>query len=308
MWYYVCNHQHKGRPYHLALHAAGHHPKASKAEVALFDRDWFMHNDKKPRFQVTEQLERGSVIMIYPHSALPPWWYDGLIKIHPYVACVFVIGEGQKAAMRIIEPSVHVETTGWPWCPQKQFEKPEGLNRVLFGPIHPAGGRLRPEAFTANREIFHDLKRIQSQTGCEVVVRYIGSLKQQGLHPYHRFEWIKGRPDGQTKEIDAADVVIAEGTFIYQAVARGKPTVGINQHLPCRANKMSDKYCPHNWDKYGNDLAYPINYEPRKLLENIEEAMQGEQSEWRKRFIGDQMDRMAFAETVEGIWRESKMK
>lgn len=306
MNYYICAHQHKGRPYHRALRAAGHKPYSREADVALFDRDWFMHDDTKPRRQVIDFLDQGAMIMIYPHSALPPWWYDGLIKIQPYVKCVFVIGEGQKEAMRIIEPSVHVETTGWPWCPQKPFRKPWVFKKLLFAPIHPAGGKLRPEAFRANQAIFHDLKRVQSRTGCDVIVRYIGDLKQQGLHPYTRFEWIRGKPDGKTKEIDAADVVVAEGTYMYLAVARGKPTIGINQHVPVRANKMSDIYCPHHWNRYGVRLAYPINYEPGKLSKLIEAAMSGEQTEWRERLIGDTMDQNAFAAAVERIWREKR--
>lgn len=306
MFYYVSNHQFKGRPYHLAMYAAGHRPKADKAEIVFFDRDWYMHNDKKPRYQVIEHLERGAVIMIYPHSALPPWWYDGLIKIQPYVKCVFVIGEGQKAAMKVIDSSVRVETTGWPWCPQKEFTTPTDLRTLLFAPVHPAGGVLRPEGVQANRDIFHDLKRIQSQTGCRVVVRYVGDLATQGLHPYHRFEWIEARADGKTKEIDAADVVIAEGTMMYLAVARGKPTIGINQHLPVRANKSSERYTPHNWDRYGPDLAYPINYGERPLRDLITQAMSGEQTEWRRRFIGDSMDPFKFSELVERVWKESK--
>jgi len=306
MNYFVCNHQYKGRPYHRALHACGHRPLSRAADVALFDRDWYMHNDQKPRAIVTEHLERGAVIMIYPHSALPPWWYDGLIRIQPYVACVFVIGEGQKAAIRIIEPAVNVEVTGWPWCPQKPFEQPRELRQITFGPIHPTGGRLRPEAYEANKAIFHALKRIQSSTGCKVVVRYIGDLEQQGLRPYHRFSWVKGKPDGKTSEIDAADVVIGEGTFMYQAVARGKPTIGINQHVAIRANKTCEKYTPHHWDVYGPGLAYPINFGDAPLSSLIDRAMGGEQTVWRENFIGKSMDRKRFSETVEGIWEKEK--
>ncbi|MDY6867223.1 MAG: hypothetical protein SVT56_04870 [Chloroflexota bacterium] len=303
MFYYVHGYNFKGRPYHLAMYSAGHRPKADKAEIAFFDRDWYMHNDKRPRYQVTKHLQRGASIMIYPHSALPPWWYDGLIKIQPYVKCVFVIGEGQKAAMRVIAPEIHTEAAGWPWCPQRAYASSGAIETILFAPIHPAGGKLRPEAVQANRDIYHELKRVQSQTGCKVVVRYVGDLVQQGLHPYHRFEWVQGRSDGKTKEIDAADVVIAEGTMMYLAVARGKPTIGINQHLPCRANKMSEKYTPHNWDKYGPDLAYPINYGDAPLQELIEQAMAGEQSEWRERFIGEDMDRRTFADTAVRLHR-----
>ena len=306
MNFYVASHQHKGKPFHTALRAAGHKPLARKADVALFDRDWYMHNDKQPRAIVTEHLARGAAIMIYPHSALPPWWYDGLIKIQPYVKCVFVIGEGAKEAMTVIAPEVRVKVVGWPWSAQKPFRAPSQLKRILFAPIHPAGGRLRPEAFEANKAIFRDLKRVQSKTGCHVTIRYIDKLELQGLRPYHRFEWVEGKPDGKYVEIDKADVVIGEGTFMYLAVARGKPTIGINQHLPVRANKMSDKYSPHHWDCYGPRIAYPINYGEAPLLDLIEKAMSDEQSEWRERMIGETMNGQRFADAVEKITMQTR--
>jgi len=142
----------------------------------------------------------------------------------------------------------------------------------------------------------------------EVTVRYIDDLDKQGLRPYSAFEWIRGEPDGSTKEIDQTDVVIAEGTYMYLSVARGKPTIGINQHLPYRANKMSDVYCPRNWDKYGHLIRYPINYKPGRLGDLISKATSGEESEWRERCIGRSMDPQEFAGKVEAIWRESSTK
>ena len=306
MYYYVRNHQHKGRPYHLALHAAGHHPKAAKADVVLVDRDRYIQTPDSTLAYVQNFIDQGAVIMIYPHSALPPWWYDGLVPFSDYIKCVIVIGEGQKDAMKIIAPEADVFVAGWAWCPQKPFSQPEQLKIVNFAPIHPSGGVLRPEAIKANRAILSELKTVQRETGCRVVIRYIEKLRLQGLHPYEGFEWIEGRKNGATEQIDQADVVIGEGTYMYQAVARGKATIGINQHLPIRANKKSKKNTPRNWDKYGGDLAYPINYEPGKLLEKIELAMQGEQTEWRERFIGESMNGKAFVEKVVRIWQENR--
>lgn len=306
MNFYVSSHQHKGKPFHAALRAAGHKPLARKADVALFDREWYIHSSPALRGIVEEHRARGAAIMIYPHSALPPWWYDGEPKVHPCVSCVFVIGEGAKEAMKVIDPDARVEVTGWPWCPQKPFRSPQGLKNVLFAPIHPSGGRLRSEAFEANKAIFRELKRVQSETGCEVTIRYIHELELQGLRPYHRFEWIEGQPDGKTNEIDKADVVIGEGTFMYLSVARGKPTIGINQHLPVRPNKGGTKKAPFNWEKYGPGIAYPINYGEAPLLDLIETAIEGEQSEWRDKMIGKSMDGQRFADVVEGIVKETR--
>lgn len=132
-------------------------------------------------------------------------------------------------------------------------------------------------------------------------MRYINELEKQGLRPYHRFTWVEGKPDGKTTEIDQADVVIGEGTFMYLSVARGKPTIGINQHLPVRANKNCDRYTPHNWEKYGPGIAYPINFGEAPLLDLIELSMSGEQSEWRERMIGNSLDGKKFSKLVEGI-------
>lgn len=305
MYYYVYNHQHKGQPYHRAMKTAGHTANLRKADVTLFDRDQVM-NSTQPRYQVTEQLERGSLIMIYPHSALPPWWYDGLVPVRDYLSCVFVIGEAHKAATSVFMPSARVEVAGWPWCVQKPFKAPKQVKkRVLFAPIHMAGG-LRPEAYEANRSIFRELKRIKRNENVEIVIRYIGELQEQGLKPYREFEFVEGFRDGTTGEIDRADVVIAEGTFMYLAVARGVPTVGVNQHLPTRANKNYARYTPHTWNDYGYLFSYPINYKPGQLRELIEQAAAGEQSEWRANNIGKDMDPLAFAEMVEGIWREKQ--
>ena len=299
MNYYVCGHQHKGRPYAKALREAGHHLSPDNPDVALFDRDWYMHNNQKPRGIVSDYIRKGAAIMIYPHSPLPPWWYDGLVPLQEHVRCVFVIGEAQKLAMQIIAPWAKVKTTGWAWCQQREFQPPQEVKHILFAPIHPSGHALRPEALEANRRIYNDLKDISCTTDIQVTVRYMGDLRIQGLHKFHRFEWIQGMPDGSTQEIDNADVVIAEGTFMYMAVARGKPVIGINQHLPARANKNADIFTPRNWEQYGPELAYPINYGEAGALEaagkdNVFE--QGKVKEWQARM------RMFVKET--GIYRQ----
>jgi hypothetical protein len=301
MNFYVFNHQHKGKPYFDALRSQGHKPVARIADVALFDRDIYIATPNRTLNNVQVQIDRGSKIVIYPHSALPPWWYDGLVQFSDYIAGVVVIGEGQKATMQVIAPNSNVIVGGWPWCPQLPFQKPEKLKTILFGAIHPSGRKLRPEALRANQDIYHRLKRVARWTGCKVIIRHIHDLNLQGLRPYPRFHFVRGQPDGSTQEIDEADVVIAEGTFMYGAVARGKPTIGINQHLPCRPNKDSNEHIPHKWDQYGPDIAYPINFGTKPLMDLIDDAMSGEQTEWRRRFIGNDLDAVKFCKEMEKV-------
>lgn len=306
MKFFVCHYQHKSKPFRKALIDSGFRQDERNPDVALFDRDWFMHNDKKPRWEV-ERYKDKAVVMVYPHSALPPWWYDGLIKIQPYVKCVFVIGEGQREAMKSFAPNMRVEVTGWAWSDIVPFTKPENekVKKVLFMPIHPAGGRLRPEAVTANRKIIEDLQDLQKRMNLEVTVRYIGALSQQGLSRKSGFIWLEGGTDAGTKQIDESDVVIAEGTALYLSVARGKPTIGINQHLPIRANKKSDIYTPRTWDIYKHHLVYPLNYGDKSLPELFGEAMT-EKTDWRVRLVGEQMDGKDFAQKVAAVWMDNK--
>jgi hypothetical protein len=299
--YYLYSHQHKGRAYAKALQRCGFIPDEQNADVVLVDRDLFMHSGQTPRYQVLEQMQRGAKVVIYPHSALPPWWYDGLVKLNNYIDCVLVIGKGQKEIMNIISPEARCEVVGWTWCGQKPYRRAEEIKVINFAPIHPSGGILRPEALRANREIFKELKRIQRKHDARVIVRYIGKLELQGLKMYPNFEWVKGEPDGSTAQIDEADVVIAEGTYMYMSVASGKPTVGVNQHLPIRANKDSARYTPKHWHLYGGKLAYPINYQQGQLWDLIRQANSGECLEWRANFIGKQLQPKQFGALIEEI-------
>jgi hypothetical protein len=194
---------------------------------------------------------------------------------------------------------VPVHVTGWAWCNQRQFYRPDKVRKILFMPIHATGGMLRPEAYKANREIFSDLLNMRGDVN--ITIRYIGALAPQGLYHESGINWVNAEANGATDEIDNADVVIAEGTALHLAVARGVPAIGINQHLPVRTNKEPDTHAPHNWHKYGHLLAYPINYGDVPLVDLIDKAMT-EQTEWRERMIGEQMNGRNFAAMVENAY------
>jgi hypothetical protein len=186
------------------------------------------------------------------------------------------------------------------------YQKPDQPVKVLFGPIHPGGKALPAEKISANRAIFRELVQLAQDGKYEVTIRFIHKMSDQGLRPSDAVKWVRGRPDGSTAEIDAADVVIGEGMFMYLAVARGKPTIGINQHLRMQTYANKGNNFPRHWDQYGDDLAYPINYQQGKLDELIQLAASGEQTAWRERFIGESMDPKRFVEIVDQLWKESK--
>jgi hypothetical protein len=90
--------------------------------------------------------------------------------------------------------------------------------------------------------------------------------------------------------------------MMYLAVARGKPVIGINQHLAMRPNTL-EGYIPHNWDKYGPDIAYPINFGDAPLVELFDRALV-EQTKWKRDFIGSEFDPAKFAKKVENAWKK----
>jgi hypothetical protein len=298
MKFWYINYQHKGAPYRDALLSAGFELSQDSPDFLLIDRERYMTNNSVPRSEVARYP--GVPVITYPHCALPPWWYDGLVPAPDYIKCVFVIGEGQKRAMKIIAPHVKVESAGWAWSELLPFNPPTQIRNILFAPIHPTGGRLRPEAFEANQAIMRELIDLSMRDGSyNVTIRYVGSRVRQGVRRYADFRYTRGGANGVTDEIDRADVVIAEGTMLYLTVARGKPAIGINQHLPMRPN-MREGYTPHNWHKYGDDIAYPINYGTAPIRDLFDRAMT-EQAQWRRDFIGDAFCPHRFAGIVEGI-------
>ena len=76
---------------------------------------------------------------------------------------------------------------------------------------------------------------------------------------------------------------------MYLAIARGKPTIGLNQHIPISSNHSKHSKLK-NWDKYGEYMAYPIDFDDGDLQDLIYEASIQEQIEWKKLFIGNPMD------------------
>lgn len=262
--YFVKEHQHKHIPFVKELIEAGLTFDKKTPDIALFD-------EESPLSEMYH--ERGADIYLYPITATPPYQYDSR-KFPDYVKSIFVIGKGHKEIADLL--NLPAEICGWTWCKQKYFKQPHTINNILFAPIHPIGINLCERDRMTNAAIQREL------VGLPVTCRYVGELKDQGLEWVAGWNWVPAQADGSYRDIDAADVVIAEGTFMYLSVARGKPTVGINQRLP--------KLNSPNWNKYVDIMAYPINYQEGKLKELIELAAEGEQTRWRRRMIGEDMD------------------
>jgi len=298
MRFWIYHHQHKGKPFQKALKEMGWE-YSRYPQIVLFDT-------MRPQKIFDLYSKMGSVFVLYPHTAMATWWYDGLIEMRPEISAMLCIGEGQAEVQRIILPDMPVYPVGWSYCKQRPLVLPKEVKRITFAPIHPAGrdGKtLRPEAKDINARVYADLLKLTSDV--QVIVRMIGTLEGNGLWYNSKVVVKNGKPDGSYDEIDVADLVIAEGMYMYLAVARGKPVIAMNQYVPMRSNV--NEIMPANWERYNHLQAYPIDYDDGGgIIENIDRAISENEAVnvWKSRFIGAQLEAKALSETLEKIYAD----
>lgn len=296
MQYWISHHQHKGKPIEQSLVDQGWQYSQSP-DVALFD---------VARGRPIERRFRrgGATLVTYPHTAIAAWWYDGILEPPIGFDAIMVIGEGQKEVQKIITPNSRVETIGWGYCPILPFQKPKQVKRILFAPLHPsANGKLRPEAKDVNARVY---KRLQGMRGVQTTVRVIGKLENNGLWESPDVTIKYAEPDGSYADIDAADLVIAEGMYLSLAVARGKPSIGMNQHVIQRVN--GNGCSPKRWWEYNHLQAYPVDFDDGNITELIDKATDESQvSEWKERFIGQQLQPEYLSDLLQDIRSEHEV-
>jgi len=292
MRYFIAHHQHKGTAIDEALKKEGWYFRRRRVSIALFDHAINRHRPKKGRGLVNKYYDEWATIITYPHGATGAWWTDS--DYYPPNKKIFanlVIGEGHKNVEEIMRPYLNHYVIGWTFCPIKEFNKPEEVKNILFGPIHGSMHKdfLSEKKRAVNSAVYEALLKLPDKY--KISMRVLNPLENIGLWKDSRVKLIFGKPDGSYKDIDEADLVIGEGTFMYLSVARGKPTVGINQHFPCSGSGVIEEFKLNNWDKYKDYMAYPINFkEDCSLEECMELAASGEQVEWKNLFIGKEMN------------------
>ena len=293
MTYWIHHHQHKGKPIEDALISQGW--QCSDApDIALFDTA-----RNKP---IERRFRRGgATLVVYPHTAIAGWWYDGILEPPNGFSAMLTIGEGQKEVQKIITPNIRIETIGWSYCPILPFQKPKAIKQILFAPIHPSvNGKLRQEAKDVNVRVY---KRLLEMKGVQINLRVIGDLEKNGLWHSPDVITTEAQPDGSYAEIDNADLVIGEGMFLSLAVARGKPAIGMNQRVTQKVNWSG--CVPKRWNEYNHLQAYPIDFDDGDLTELIDKALDESQvSNWKKRFIGEQLQPEHLSNVLKDIRNE----
>ncbi len=293
----VNNHQNKANKLIAALEAGGHEiTKSPMADVLLIDFDGMVSF-------YPEMIERyagmGAKVLVYSHGAMPITAYDGIWEPSDRVSAYLAMTPGQKEVMEAYGYPYPIHVIGWHYCDILPFQACHEPKKVLFAPWHPhENGYLHPDRKWCNVDVFHELRWM----GYELTVRHIRTLYQNGLNHVDGVEYVMGHADNSTKEIDEADLVIAEGTFAYLAVARGKPTVMFGQDLiPLDGYRDEMIKKVKSWEKYKDIMRYPYDVKDGALYQVIEAACNSEPVEWKEKLIGTEMDGQEFCLLVEEL-------
>lgn len=298
-------HQGKERRYVQALTQAGYastNRMAGRLDFALVDHDVRLD---VPGFRpkLIRLHEMGVPIFMYPHAARPMILWDGMYKAFPHTRCSFIIGEGHAEVMRRYGYQLPTEITGWALCEQKEFQPVKELRTILFAPIHPyPTGYLPKVDKETNRDAFKRLVEYCKTTGVRLIVRFIHDLENNGIWREKGVQYIRALPDGSTKDMDEADLIVSHQTFAYMSISRGKPTIMMGEFKPPSSGHTDETFITvKSWDKYKELMMYPIDLLVGKTSEIIERAIRSDDEiqVWKRLFIGKPFDPTYFVERLE---------
>ena len=307
--FFIYEHQGKGLRYSEALECAGYR-KTSKINdpdlaCALYDYDF--GGASSSRYPGLEYLHKHDVpVLVYPHSARPMVQYDGMYSYWPHTKTMITIGPGHRKVMEAIGYEKPVEVCGWAMCdqlPWKTVAVGKKPLKILFGPIHPnENGWLHPVDKAQNALVF---QKLLDTPGIQLTVRHIKRLDLGGLWSAPGVKYVLANPNGSTNEIDKADLVVGHQTFAWLAVARGKPLIMFGDKLiPHSGNRLQGFRWAKNYEAYREIMRYPLEVETDQngnyMREQIDQAIsQDVGAEWRKQFIGNQLDFIEFVTVIQ---------
>ena len=299
-YFYMKPHQGKEKRYVSALTEAGwgQAPMSyPKIKFALLDSDWNKH--------VPQLLARHVPVFLYPHAARPTVQWDGALELNPQVTVTFVPSEGHKHVLESFGYPVPIVVTGWPYDELQPFKPAKSVGNILFAPIHPnANGYLSPLDKEINRETFEIALEYCQRKGVKLVVRYLQTLEKCGLPPDVKgVRYVTGMPNGDTVDMDRADLVISHQTYAWLAVAKGKPTLMMAEYVkPHSGNTEEGLRFVQHWHLYQKELMYPydvLSGVPMDAL--VERASQTDLDilAWKARFMERPFDRKIVVDTIQ---------
>lgn len=268
------DHGGKGRRFADALAAAGHTLVADRGDVALVDHDdtWV---DVHRRL-----IDTHDRVVVYPHGGLPVLTW-AVYDPHPNIRLSLVHGVGQAHVAALYGCPVPHVPVGWSYCPQAAPRYPADVRRVLFAPVHQLNdGRIEPAAAAANLRTHRRLL----DAGFDVTVRENGGLAYG--------------------DIDAHDFVVAAGTVLTLAVARGVPALALASDVPHDVAAFGPPRIPAAWDRLLPWMRYPYDVDDGPLDELVAAVTRPDPAvdRWRSRFVGGPFDADLAVALIEAAW------
>lgn len=293
------NHQNKPLALVQALIDAGWQPTTTpRCDLLLVD-----HCRAEPRNRLIDECaDHGGTILVYPHGARPFVDYDGLIVPDARVAAHLVQSPGAADVLASFGFPLPVHVTGWHFNPVRPAVRPARIRTVLFAPAHPLGdGTLRDDRKQLNAAVFASLAAAARRRAWRLVVHLYADAERNGIPRIPGVAYVPSGLDGATNLLETADLVVAEGTYAYLAVAAGRPTLMFGQDVrPC---DDAGERTVDSWEAYAGLLRYPLDMADGSADAMAELARAGtdQVADWRRRFIGQPFDAEAFATLVDRI-------
>lgn len=270
-------HEHGGKGARIAaaLKVAGHETVPAGGDLALIDHDYYSH-----------LCDAHEVVVLYPHGGNPILSWDGN-DVHPNVRLNLVHAPGHAEVMAAYGFGVPTVPVGWCFSDLAEPRSTDACDDVLFAPEHPlANGYLAPELVEVNRRVLAALL----EAAPRVSVRIFGPASGYGLDPAAPVRWVPGGSLAHG-DIDRADLVVATGTVLHLAVARGAPTLTFGADLVPDIGH-DGQVQPPRWESYRQLYRYPYDLDDAPLAELVDAVRRPGRAvaNWRERFVGAPFD------------------
>ena len=286
------------------LTAAGHRiVEDGRADAFLIETDM-------PQFEFRKLIDRhkeqGARVFLYPHGAGLSLLYDNLCEPYEAVDGNLLFGVGHAEMLRRIDYPRPTHVMGWYYNELVPFRAARSVRHVVFAPTHPSGSdnnTLADHYRTRNAHAFEQLLK----GDWRLTVRHLGTPEQNGLWDADGVNFVPSRREKRPIEIEAADVVVAgAGSFPSQAIARGVPTVMYGQLDPPQYGFRDEPLLPlRRVERYADYIRYPFDVDDGPLDEVLHAAVASEApiATWKRRFVGPQLDPVAFPAELERLAR-----
>lgn len=292
---FICTEYHKqGTKLSDIMLMAGHEIDIENPDVMLIDHTAGFH------YKNLLGDYPDAVVIEYAHGEGVNVTYDGIYTPSKRTALHLATSEEQAHVMRLYGYSYPIEVIGWYLTEQEEFKPSyEKKPRVLFVPIHPGTGNgwMHPTHEVANSVMYTKLLSLD----IDLTVRYLGNLDSHGLWDEPSVKFIRGRPGVWDQGYDLT--ITYNKTYLAGCVALGMPVAAYAQHYPWFESRSQDHYQKaKNWDLYKQYVRYPYSLDTLhhdSLMAMMRTAMSTEASDWRKRWIGNQIDKERFVKLVE---------